>query len=274
MNERRNQTGELVALILLFLAITAFTVAGFARDWKPPVASEHGEGVDSLIRYLLVTTGTLLVIGTLAVVSFLWLYGRGKQTLSPAASSRTERWWSLAPVLGMALVAEAGVMLKGLPVWKQVYGPPPADAVTVELNAQQFEWLVRYPGRDGVFGRTDPHLIEPAGNPLGIDTADAAGRDDILFRNALHVPVGRTVYARLRSRDVVHSFSIPAFRVKQDVVPGITGAIKFIPNRAGRYEIACAQLCGMGHYRMGARVVAHAPEEWDTWLTQQAEWTR
>jgi cytochrome c oxidase subunit II len=274
MAKRTHQTAEVIALNLLFIAITVFTVVGFARDWKPPVASLHGEGVDGVIRYLLVTTGTVLVIGTIALVSFLWLYGRGKKTPAPHTNYRAERWWSVVPVLGMALVAEAGVMFKGLPVWKQIYGPPPPDAVTVELNAQQFEWLVRYPGKDGKFGKTDPHLIDPTSNPIGIDTADAAGRDDLVFRNALHIPVGRTVYARLRSRDVVHSFSIPAFRVKQDVVPGITGAIKFIPSRAGRYEIACSQLCGMGHYRMGARVTAHAPEEWDTWLAQQTEWTR
>jgi cytochrome c oxidase subunit 2 len=274
MDRRSHQTAEVVALSLLFLAITGFTLLGFARDWKPPVASLHGEGVDGVISYLSLTTGALLVIGTIAMVAFLWLYGRGKQTPAPHTDTRAERWWSLVPVLGMALVAEAGVMFKGLPVWKQVYGAPPPDAVVVELNAQQFEWIARYPGKDGEFGRTDPHLIESAGNPLGIDTADAAGRDDVVFRNAMHVAVGRTAYVKLRSRDVVHSFSIPAFRVKQDVMPGITGAIKFIPSRAGRYEIACAQLCGMAHYRMAARITANPPEEFDTWLAAQPEWTR
>ncbi|MBI4503301.1 MAG: cytochrome-c oxidase [Gemmatimonadetes bacterium] len=268
------QTAEVIALSLLFLAITAFTVVGFAHDWKPPVASLHGEGVDSVITYLSLTTGTILVLGTIIMVAFLWRYGRGRVTTIPNANPMSERLWSLLPVLGMAAVAEAGVMFKGLPVWKQVYGSPPADAVVVELNAQQFEWIVRYPGKDGSFGKTDPVLIDQTTNPLGIDTADVAGRDDVVFRNALHLAVGRTAYVRLRARDVVHSFSIPAFRVKQDVVPGIVGAIKFIPSRAGRYEIACAQLCGMGHYRMGARVTAHPPQEFDTWLAAQPEWTR
>ena len=269
------QTAEVIALSLLFLAITAFAVVGFSRDWKPAVASLHGEGVDSVMRYLAITTGIILVVGTIVMVAFLWRYGRGQATAIPRANPAAERFWSLLPVLGMAAVAEAGVMFKGLPVWKQVYGAPPADAVTVELNARQFEWLVRYPGKDGTFGKTDPNLIDQTSNPLGIDTAaDVAGRDDIVFRNALHLAVGRTAYVRLRARDVVHSFSIPAFRVKQDVVPGIVGAIKFVPSRAGRYEIACAQLCGMGHYRMGARVTAHPPEEFDTWLAAQPEWTR
>jgi cytochrome c oxidase subunit 2 len=274
MERRSSQTAEVVALSLLFLSISAFAIIGFARDWKPAVASIHGEGVDGVIHYLLITTGVVLVIGTIAMVSFLWLYGRGKETPAPHANQRAERWWSLVPVFGMALVAEAGVMFKGLPVWKQVYGPPPPDAVVVELTAQQFEWIARYPGKDGKFGRTDPNLIESAANPLGIDTADVAGRDDIVFRNAMHVAVGRTAYVRLRSHDVVHSFSVPAFRIKQDVVPGITGAIKFIPSRAGRYEIACAQLCGMAHYRMAARVTAHPPEEFDTWLASQPAWTQ
>ncbi|GBD31801.1 MAG: alternative cytochrome c oxidase subunit 2 [Gemmatimonadales bacterium] len=263
------QKREVFALAALFVAIAAVTVIGFAHDWKPPVASEEGARVDSLIRYLLFATGAVLVIGAAALVAFLWRYGRGLPSPAPRSDPRLERWWSLVPVLGMAVIAEVGVLVKGLPVWKRVYGAPPPGALVVEVNAQQFEWWVRYPGPDGVFGRRDPHLVDATANPLGLVPEDPAGRDDVVVRNALHLPAGRPVHVRLRSRDVLHSFSIPEFRVKQDVVPGMITAITFVPSRAGSYQIACAELCGLGHYRMGARVIVHPAEEFDTWLEGQ-----
>ncbi len=271
MSQQR-QTPEIIALIVLFMSITVFTVVGFSKDWMPTVASEHGAGVDSVIRYLLVTTGMILVIGALFFVVFLWRYGRGRPTDSPRTSARAERWWTLVPVLGMALIAEAGVLLKGLPVWEQVYGDAPDDAIVVEVTAQQFEWIARYPGADNTFGRTDPHLVHQTRNPAGLDESDPAAVDDVIIRNALHLPVGRAAYVRLRSRDVLHSFSVPAFRVKQDVVPGIVGSTKFVPTVPGEYEIACAELCGMGHYQMDGTVVVHSADEYRAWLDAQTGW--
>lgn len=260
---------ELIALASFFLAITAFTVAGFAHDWKPPVASQEGARVDAVIRYLLLTTGAVLVLGALVMVAFLWRYGRGEPVPAPRSDPRLERWWSLLPVLGMAAIAEVGVLVKGLPVWKRVYGAPPPGALVVEVNAQQFEWWVRYPGPDGVFGRRDPRLVDATANPLGIVPDDTAGQDDVVVRNALHLPMGTPIHVKLRSRDVLHSFSIPEFRVKQDVVPGMVTSITFVPWRPGRYEIACAELCGLGHYRMAARVIVHEPAEFQSWLEAQ-----
>jgi cytochrome c oxidase subunit 2 len=265
------QTPEVVGLALLFLGITALTVVGFAtKTWMPPVASDHGVGVDGVIRYLTLSTGAVLVIGTTAMVWFLWRYGRGRPTPSPATDPKAERWWSLVPVLGMALIAEAGVLVKGFPVWKRIHGTPPPNAIVVEITAQQFEWYARYPGPDGTLGRVRPQLVETTTNPIGLDREDLSGRDDIVSRNALHLPAGRPVALRLRSQDVLHSFSVPAFRVKQDVVPGIVGRITFTPTLAGRYEIACAELCGMGHYRMSGSVLVHAPADYQAWLDAQA----
>jgi cytochrome c oxidase subunit 2 len=266
----QRQTVEIVALIVLFLGITTFTVVGYsAHDWLPPVASEHGVGVDGVIRYLVLTTGTILVIGTLAFVAFLWRYGRGRPTEAPQTSARSERWWTLVPVIGMALIAEAGVLLKGLPVWEQVYGDPPEGALVVDVMAQQFEWIVRYPGLDGTFGRTAPELIERVGNPAGLDASDPASVDDIVLRNQLHLAAGRPTVVRLQSRDVLHSFSVAAFRIKQDVVPGVVMRAQFVPTTPGRYEIACAEVCGMGHYEMGASVIVHPPAEYEVWLSDQ-----
>lgn len=266
MNEPR-KTVELVALIILFTSITAFTVFGFlSREWLPTVASVHGAGVDDVIRYLTLTTGTILIIGTIIFVVFLWKYGRGADTGSPATTQRTERRWTLVPIIGMAFVAEAGVLVKGLPVWEQVYGEVPEDALVVEVTAQQFEWIVRHPGPDGEFGRTEPTLVNQSTNPAGIDPNDAAGADDIVIRNNLHIPVDRPMYLRLRARDVLHSFSVPAFRVKQDIVPGMTGSTQFIATEVGTFEIACAELCGAAHYRMRGSVIVHNEQDYENWV--------
>ena len=264
---QRRQTIEVIALILLFAGITAFTIVGFARAWSPPVASVHGEGVDSVIHYLLYTTGTVLLLAAGAFLFFLWRYGSRKTDLAPVASRRAERLWSFGPVLGMALIAEAGVMFKGLPVWQAVYGPAPPGALEVEVTGQQFEWIVRYPGPDGQFGKVKPEFVDQTSNPAGLDSADAAGHDDIVLRKALHLVAGRPTHVRLRARDVLHSFTIPAFRVKLDAVPGMVGGLNFTPNRTGEFEIACAELCGMGHYRMSGRALVHTQEEFDAWLT-------
>jgi hypothetical protein len=118
----RRQTIEIVALVVLFLSITLFTVVGFtdARWLPPPAASRHAAGVDGVIHYLILTTGVILLIGTLAMVVFLWRFGRGRPAPAPRITPRNERWVTMVPVLGMALIAEAGVLVKGLPVWEQI----------------------------------------------------------------------------------------------------------------------------------------------------------
>lgn len=142
----------------------------------------------------------------------------------------------------------------------------------MEITAQQFEWIARYPGPDNTFGRTDPHLVHQTRNPAGLDEEDPAALDNIVVRNTLHVAEDRAVYLWLRSRDVLHSFSVPAFRVKQDIVPGMIGNTQFVPTESGRFEIACAELCGMGHYQMGGTVEVHPPGEFATWLQGQTGW--
>jgi cytochrome c oxidase subunit 2 len=271
MNDRR-QTAEVITLILLFLGLTAFTVVGFARDWMPPVASQHGVGVDGVLRYLFRATGPILVIGALFLAWFLWRYARGLPTASPATNARAELWWSIVPVIGMMAITEVGVVVKGLPVWEQIYAQPPADAVVIEVTGQQFEWIVRYPGRDGKFGRVSPEFVDNKTNPGGLDRDDPAALDDIVVRNQVHLPVGRPVFLRLRGRDVLHSFSVSEFRVKQDVVPGIIGRTLFVATTPGRYEIACTQVCGMGHYKMHGSVYVDPPAAYEDWLQHKTGW--
>ncbi|GMR13563.1 MAG: cytochrome c oxidase subunit II [Gemmatimonadota bacterium] len=274
MSEKR-QTTEAIALAVLFLGLMVFTVVGFGmRTWQPPAASKHASELDGMIRYLLITTGVVFVLGHVVLVAFLVRYGRGKKAPSPATSARSEKLWSILPVVFMALISEVGVLFIGLPVWDEIYGDVPENAVTVEVTARQFEWIARYPGPDGAFGRVEPELVDGQRNPLGLDPADGTGADDLVMRNQLHLPVDRAALLLLRSHDVLHSFSVAAFRVKQDIVPGMSISTMFTPNLPGTYEIGCAELCGLGHYRMRGRVIVHTESDFSAWLRDQTEGTR
>ena len=267
---RRSIEAPLVAIF--FLLLTGLTVYGFmARRWLIPVASEHGPGVDRVINYLLITAGAIFVIGHVVLATFIWRYSRGDAP-DGRVTKRTELVWALIPVLILTLVSEVGVLMLGMPVWAQVYGDTPPDALQVEVVGKQFEWIVRYPGRDGAFGRVDHGKIREPSNPLGLVRQDGAAHDDLVLRGTLRLPAGRHVVVRLRSLDVLHSFWIPAFRTKQDCVPGFTARTQFVPTTAGTYELGCAELCGLGHYNMRGTVEVMEPAAFERWLAAEKGW--
>ena len=266
---RHKLHASLVAL--MFAAVGIGSVVYGARTWMPELASRHGAGIDAMLRYLLVTVGGLLLTSYLSLAYFIWR-GSHRQEIGPRlASRRTEIALSVALGLGMAIIAEGGVLAIGMPVWSEYFDAvPPADAIVIDVTAQQFMWNVRYPGPDGQFGRTDPRLIDDTANPIGLDRTDPAGKDDILTLNEITVPFGRAVRVRLHSKDVIHSFFLPNFRVKQDAVPGMTPEVVFFPTRTGNFELACAELCGLAHYRMRGFFNVVTQPEFDEWLRKQA----
>jgi cytochrome c oxidase subunit 2 len=217
-------------------------------------------------------------------VYVLWRF-RAKR--HPAAdpigvTSHTSTWLEGA----VALVEAVLLIGFSIPLWAERVQafPPPADSTQVRVVAQQFAWNVHYPGPDGVFGRTDVKLVDEQANPLGLDREDPAAKDDVTTINQLHLPAGRPVLIQLTSKDVIHSFALQEMRVKQDAVPGTVIPVWFVPTvtteemrqRTGKadfgYEISCAQLCGLGHYRMRGYVTIHTPEEFQKWMDEkQAE---
>ncbi|MBI2833716.1 MAG: cytochrome c oxidase subunit II [Acidobacteria bacterium] len=255
----------------LFL-LTGFLGVGYgARIWLPPLASRHGAGIDAMLTYLLVAVGALFLVGHVALGVLIWRAARQPRITHRLATRKTE--WVLSAALGllMALVAEGGVLAIGIPVWSEYFGAvPPRHALLVEVTAQQFVWNVRYPGDDGVFGRTDARLIDDASNPIGTDRDDPAAADDVVLQNEIAVPVGQPVTVRLRSKDVIHSFFLPHLRVKQDAVPGMTPEIVFVPTRKGTFEIACAELCGLAHYRMQGFLHVLSEDEFRLWLQEHS----
>lgn len=269
----RRRSIQGVLLVLFFAAVTTLTLAGFLfHGWMPPVATEHGRGVDAMIAYILIATGAIFVVGHVVLATFVWKYQGEGSSVYRKIPVRTELVWALIPVVVMALVAEGGSFFLGLPVWAKMYAEPARDALVVEVVGKQFEWIVRYPGKDGKFGAVKPELVDDAENPLGLDEEDGAATDDLVFRGSLHLPVGRPILIRARSLDVLHSFSVPEFRVKQDTVPGMATTVQFKVERTGTFEIACAELCGLGHYRMRGFVYVKSDEEYRKWFDQQVGW--
>lgn len=172
---------------------------------------------------------------------------------------------------GLILAFEIWLILAfGIPLWASIKQetPPPGDSTVVNLVAQQFAWNFQYPGPDGKFGRREVSLVS-AENPIGLDPDDPASRDDIITINNLKVPLGKPTILNMTSKDVIHDFQVTNFRNKQDIVPGLETVLWFEPTVPGKYEIGCAQLCGLGHTKMVGNVFVQSPEEFDAWQKEQ-----
>ncbi|MGZ4878884.1 MAG: cytochrome c oxidase subunit II [Candidatus Angelobacter sp.] len=233
--------------------------------WFPAGASAISGSIDRQFRIAFWVFGALFVVGHLVLIYVLSKKPHANGKVSPG-SWRLEVTWTLAVTVIFFWFNISGDHLWSsmMPAEKQ------AGQIEIEVTGAQFQWYFRYPGSDGVFGRTDAQKFANAaeGNPLGIDPGDPAGRDDILS-TAMVVPVGHDVHLHLRAQDVVHSLFIPAMRFKQDTVPGMEIHSHFMPTQIGAHEIACAELCGIGHYRMRAMVRVVSDNDFQRWIRDQ-----
>lgn len=263
MGHSRSATFVVIALLLVVLG--GLGLGG--RTWFPEIASVHGPGMQRMLDFTLLASATFFVLGHLALV---YLIVRAVRRPGAAAEHPRRQWLvALVPSLLMALVAEGGVIALGLPVFSQYYGRAPADAMQVDVTGRQFFWAAHYPGPDGTSGPTRPELIT-AENPLGLDPVVPSSADDRVVLNELAVPLGRATRVTLRSTDVIHSFFVREMRVKQDAMPGMAIPIWFEPTKTGDYEIACNQICGLGHYRMKATLHVLKPADFEAWVLEQA----
>ena len=247
----------------------------------PPLASANGGQIDSLIGWIHVFM-FVLFIGWGAFLTYCLV--RFRRSRSPVASHTGVKSHMSSYLEGGVAVVEAILLVAfSIPLWAARVDdiPSTSEALVVEVTGEQFAWNIHYAGPDGVFGRSDIKLLDLQSNPLGIDRSDPAAKDDVTTVNQMYLPVNRPVVVRLRSKEVIHSFGVPEFRVKQDAVPGLTIPIWFIPtvtteemrtktgNREFQYEIACAQLCGLGHYRMRGFVTVQTADEFQKWMTDR-----
>ena len=236
--------------------------------WLPAAASGHAGTLDGVLAS--VHTHMLLIFVVWLVV-FVVALVRFRSGANPEA--RHQGVGGLWPAIAIGGVILGDVIIlatQAMPAWSARMAPPPAGALPVEVRiaAEQFAWNIHYPGPDRVFGRTSQAQIS-ASNPVGIDREDPAAADDIGLLNVLMLPVGRTAVVQLTSRDVIHSFTLNEMRVKQDANPGMTARVWFTPITTGDWEIACSQLCGLGHYRMRGEYHVVDQAAWDSWQADE-----
>jgi cytochrome c oxidase subunit 2 len=255
-----------MAVVIALLLVVLGGLGLGARPWYPEIVSVHGPGMQRMLDFTLLASAGFFVLGHLALV---YLLVRAFRHPGKAGEHPRRQWMvALVPAVLMALVAEGGVIALGLPVFGQYYGAAPADALRVDLTGRLFFWASHYPGPDGVPGPTRPELITTE-NALGLDPAVPSSADDRVVLNELAVPLGRAARVTLHSTDVIHSFFVRELRVKQDAVPGMAIPIWFVPTKAGDYEIACNQICGLGHYRMKGTLHVLEPQAFEAWVNEQ-----
>jgi len=277
----------------------------------PVMSSSHGLEIDYMngwVHWLML----ILFVGW--GIFFIYVLFRFRSGANPKANyegvtSHISRYTEYGVIFFEA------ILLIGFayPMWAKVKTQiPTIDGNTIEVRviAQQFAWNMHYPGQDGLFGDTNPDLVDEETNPIGLDRNSPNGKDDITTINQLHLPVNKQAMIYLSSKDVIHSLSLPEMRVKQDAIPGMTIPVFFTPtmtsvefleeiketlrfnptgsymgvgkeawdifneeskNEFRGYQISCAQLCGNSHYKMRGFMMIHEEEDFENWLAEQAE---
>ena len=250
-----------MAVVLVLLVIGSLIFHFASPWWFTPIASNWTTMDDTVVLTFWVT-GIVFVAVNLFLAWVVWRYRhRDKQVATYDPENKKLEWWLTA----VTSVGVAAMLAPGLFVWGKFVNVP-KDAAIVEAIGQQWHWSFRFPGADGELGHSDARSSTPD-NPFGLDPDDPKGRDDVLVASPeLHLPVDQPVKVLLRSKDVLHNFTVTQFRVKMDLVPGMITHLWLTPTVPGSYEILCEELCGVGHFAMRGRVVVTKRDEFDTWL--------
>jgi cytochrome c oxidase subunit II len=259
--------GMAVALVVIVAAVLLFHL--LSPWWLTPLASQWRE-MDATLGITFVITGIFFVGINLFVALAVWRFRHreGRRAAYEPDNKRLERWLTIG-----TSIAIIGLLAPGLFVYAD-YVKAPDDAIEVEALAQQWQWRFRFPGEDARMGATEVRFSNGQ-NPFGIDPDDPVGHSDVLVHGGeLHLPLGRPVKMLLRSQDVLHDFYVPQFRARMNIVPGMVSSFWFTPTVAGRYEILCAQLCGVGHYNMRGYVVVEPEAAFQAWLREQPTFAR
>ncbi|HRI00287.1 MAG TPA: OmpA family protein [Saprospiraceae bacterium] len=287
------------ALFLISCVWSSLYYANYMLGYGPHTsASEHGSKIDSMFNVTLVFTGIVFVICHIALFWFAYKFrykSGGKASFLPH-DNRLEVIWTAVPALTMTIL-----VVQGLVTWNKIMNDVSEgdDYMEIEATGWQFAWNLRYPGADGKLGVKDFRLIKPGENELGQDWHDDRNHDDF-NSDELVLPKGKKIRVRITARDVLHNFYLPHFRVKMDAVPGIPTYFIFTPIKTTEeyrqelrkypeynipsdpadpnsepkwktfnYELACAELCGKGHYSMRRLVKIVSQSEYDSWVKTQ-----
>jgi cytochrome c oxidase subunit 2 len=212
--------------------------------WLPENVSTYGKEIDSMYELIYWITAVTFVLVAVTMITFIIKYRHreGRRATYSHGNTALEIVWTIVPALILVILT-----FMSQPIWARIKYTTPQTDLTIQVTGKQFNWEITYAGRDGKFGT----------------------EDDKTFDNEMHVPVNKPVVVLLRSKDVIHSFYVPQFRMKQDAVPGREIRQWFEATKPGKYELPCAELCGFGHSGMKGWVYVHTPEEYQQWLKEQ-----
>lgn len=291
----------MMVFMVAFLVLTAYT-GGLYKNYylgygPMQAASAHGGKIDGMFNVTLIICGIVFVVTQILLFYYAWKYSgrRGAKAKFIPHDNKLEMIWTAVPAVVMAFL-----VIRGLDAWNEIMADvqPGEDYLEIEATGFQFGWALRYPGPDGVLGTKNYKLISGS-NPLGQDWTDEKNVDDF-HADELVLPKGKKIRVRITSKDVLHNFYLPHFRVKMDAIPGIPTYFVFEPQKTNEefreqlrnypeyqvpsdpkdpnskpkweafdYELACAELCGNSHFAMRKTVRIVEPEAYEMWAMQQ-----
>jgi cytochrome c oxidase subunit II len=270
-------------LMIVFLVLGLIGVYWCNELFKGKIlgesASKHGDDIDRMLYITFSITGVVFFITQILLFWFAYKfqYSEKRRAYYFPHDNRLEVIWTVVPAIALTVLVGFGLFY-----WFRITGDAPKDAMTVEITGKQFQWIYRYPGKDGVFGKKYYQSISDKGNnQLGLLWEDPYSHDDIVETEALYIVVGKPVKLIVNARDVLHDVGLPQFRMKMDAVPGTPTTMWFTPkfttdemkkksgNPDFEYEIACDQMCGRGHFTMRGIVKVVSEEEFILWRAKQ-----
>jgi cytochrome c oxidase subunit 2 len=292
-----NMMGKaMIAFMVLFFAFFFWQVDRWLDRSLPPSSSVHGAKIDVLWDANIYLITFVFLVTNFFLFWFAYKYRGTKNTKAVylTHNNKLEMAWTIIPAIALAFI-----VIFGLKYWNEITAEAKdPNKVVIELYAKQFDWTARYAGKDGKLGESEYRQISGS-NPVGMDTSDVLGYDDILVKNEFHIPVGREIELNMRSRDVIHSAFLPQFRVQMNCVPGMITTFKFVPNRTtaemrkepyvvkmmaginaqrakfGKeavefdYTLLCNKICGASHYNMQMNLIVDTEADYKAWIAKQ-----
>jgi cytochrome c oxidase subunit 2 len=250
-----------VAIVLVILVLGSLLFHFLSPWYFTPIASNWG-AIDGMLSVTILVTALAFIAVNLFMAYCLvrFRHRQGSKAAYEPESTKLETW-----LLVLTAVGIAALLAPGLVVYAK-FVDAPKEAKVFEAVGRQWHWMFRFPGKDGVLGTVDARYVSDS-NPFGIDPNDPNGQDDILVASPeLHLPVGVPQKALLRSIDVLHDFTVPQFRFKMGLIPGLVTHTWFTPTRTGTFDLLCQELCGVGHFTMRGKVVVEDGAAFESWL--------
>lgn len=251
--------------VVIFLLVVGSIIFHFASPWWfTDIATDWGS-IDFTINVTFWVTGFVFVACNVFLAYCIWKFRKkpGHKAVYEPENTKLEAWLSIFTTVGVV-----AMLAPGLFVWA-TFVTPPDNALEYEVLGQQWQWQFRYPGADGILGTADTGFVSES-NPFGVNPEDPNGMDDVVVNDPdMHLAVNQPVKALLRSNDVLHNYTVPQFRVKMDLVPGLVSYLWFDPTKEGTYDIMCEELCGIGHFVMRGSVTVESQAAFDSWLASQ-----